>query len=156
MVTEEQKKIFNDFLNNIFNETINKNNETYQKTNQWLKNMYYRYINNTLPGEHKLALETRLRRRNISVNEFLETQGKIELLQELSKKKKADKKKAKELENQNKIIKETPVETKPEVIEESPIEAKSDENKVTETKTDTIEDLKKLSNRKNQIQILRN
>jgi len=144
MVTEEQKKIFNDFLNNIFNETINKNNETYQKTNQWLKNMYYRYINNTLPGEHRLALEARLRRRNISVNEFLETQGKIELLQELSKEKKADKKKAKELENQNKIIKETPVETKPEVIEESPVEAKSDENKVTETKTDTIEDLEKL------------
>ena len=144
MVTEEQKKIFNDFLNNIFNETINKNNETYQKTNQWLKNMYYRYINNTLPGEHKLALEARLRRRNISVNEFLETKGSIELLQELSKKKKAERKKAKELESQNKIIKETPVETKPEVIEESPVEAKSDENKVTETKTDTTEGLEKL------------
>ena len=91
MVTEEQKKIFYDGLNNIFNETIKKNEQTYTKYSQWLKNMYYRYINNTLPEEHKETLERRLKTRHISVEEFLETKGNLESLQELAKSKKIQK-----------------------------------------------------------------
>ncbi len=91
MVTEEQKKVFKDGLNNIFNGTVKEKEETYQKTSQWFKNMYYRYINNTLPEEHKKALEKRLMLRNITIEEFMETKGNIDLLQELSKNKKIEK-----------------------------------------------------------------
>ena len=92
MVTEEQKKIFSDFLNNTFNETIKKNEETYKKTSQWIKNVYYKCIHDTLPEEHKEALERRLKRRKITMEDFLKTKGNIDSIQELSKEKKIQKK----------------------------------------------------------------
>ena len=91
MISEERKKAFNDGLNNIFNETIRNNNGTYEKCSQWLKNLYYRYKNDTLPEEHKLALEARLHNKNISKEEFLDTKGNIDLLLELAKSKKEPK-----------------------------------------------------------------
>jgi len=112
MISEERKKAFNDGLNNIFNETIKKNNNTYEKCSQWLKNLYYRYKNDTLPKEHKLALEARLHNKNISKKEFLDTKGNIDSLLELAKSKKEtknneDKTTREEIDNQlNELEKE--------------------------------------------------
>lgn len=88
MITESRKKVFEDFLNNSFNENIKNNEETYMKTSQWLKNVYYKYKNDTLPEEHKQSLEKRLKKRKITIDEFMETQGKLESLLSLSKMKK--------------------------------------------------------------------
>ena len=121
MVTDKQKKVFGDYLNNTFNLRIRNNTETYNKTNTWLKNVYYRYKNNTLPKEHKEKLKTRLKKYNITIDEFLETKGNLNSLRILSKKKKElkeiarkqEKKKEKnknknikQLENENKVLKE--------------------------------------------------
>lgn len=121
MVTENQKKVFGDYLNNTFNLRIKNNTETYNKTNTWLKNVYYRYKNSTLPKEHKEKLETRLKKYNITIDEFLETKGNLNSLRILSKKKKELKeiarkqekekqkeknKNIKQLQHENKVLKE--------------------------------------------------
>ena len=87
MVTKEQKKVFKDSLNTIFNENIQQNEETYKKYSQWFKNLYYRCINNTLPKEHIIVLEKRLTKRQITVDEFLKTKGNLELFISLYKSK---------------------------------------------------------------------
>ena len=87
MVTKEQKKVFKDSLNTIFNENIQQNEETYKKYSQWFKNLYYRCINNTLPKEHIIVFEKRLTKRQITVDEFLKTKGNLELFISLYKSK---------------------------------------------------------------------
>jgi hypothetical protein len=136
MVNEEQKKAFRDGLNNVFNENIKSNEETYQKTSQWIKNVYYKCIHDTLPEEHRETLEKRLKRRKITMEEFLETKGNIDAIQELSKSKKIQndietaidevipKKKKTEKEVKTKEVKQE-VEEKVEIKEEK-IETKED------------------------------
>ena len=121
MVTEEQKKIFADFLNNTFNETIKSNEETYQKTSKWIKNVYYKYVHDILPNEHREALENRLDKRNITIDEFLETKGNIDIIQELSKSRKPKKKK------KTKEIEETPIEETTEEVVKTPVEEITEE-----------------------------
>lgn len=100
MVTEEQKKVFKERLNEVFtiaNEKVE--NEEVQATGQlrtWLRNLYFRYKNyknNTHPGsilpqEHLLVLETKLNEENLSLDEFEKTEGKIDILVETIKTKK--------------------------------------------------------------------
>lgn len=143
MVTEEQKKIFSDFLNNTFNENIKSNEETYQKTSQWIKNVYYKCIHDTLPEEHKETLEKRLKRRKITMEEFLETKGNIDSIQELSKEKKIQKK-----EETKEVV--APIEEiKPiEIEDKTPKEERQDEKeikiqKIIETAIDEIKPNKK-------------
>lgn len=143
MVTEEQKKIFSDFLNNTFNETIKSNEETYKKTSQWIKNVYYKYIHDTLPEEHKKTLEKRLKRRKITMEDFLKTKGNIDSIQELSKEKKIQKK-----EETKEVV--APIEEiKPiEIEDKTPKEEIQDEKeikiqKIIETAIDEIKPNKK-------------
>lgn len=128
MVTEEQKKVFADCLNDSFNENTKKNEETYKRTTQWLKNVYYKYIHSTLPEEHKTTLELRLKKRKITIEEFIDTKGSIDSLQELAKSKKSQKKAATQKENtkQEEIVNpevvEKPVEEIQKVIETPVVE----------------------------------
>lgn len=88
MVTEEQKKLFNGKLGVVLNiENINISDENRKKHITWLKNVYYKYLNNTLPEEHKKDLENNLQRRNISHEEFLETKGNLDMFITLYKSK---------------------------------------------------------------------
>ena len=95
MVTEEQKKVFKDGLDNIFNDTILRKEEMYIKYGKWLKNLYYRYKNGTLPEEHRQSLEDRLKRKHITIEEFIETKGKLDALIILHKQKMDPKEKLK-------------------------------------------------------------
>ena len=53
--------------------------------------LYYKYVHDILPNEHREALENRLDKRNITIDEFLETKGNIDIIQELSKSRKKSK-----------------------------------------------------------------
>lgn len=88
MVTEEQKKLFNGKLGVVLDiENINISDENRKKHIKWLQNVYYKYLNNTLPEEHKKDLEDNLKRRNITREEFLETKGNLDMFVALYKSK---------------------------------------------------------------------
>lgn len=88
MVTEEQKKLFNGKLGVVLDiENINISDENRKKHITWLKNVYYKYLNNKLPEEHKKDLEDNLKRRNITREEFLETKGNLDMFVALYKSK---------------------------------------------------------------------
>lgn len=143
MITEEQKKTFADRLNDSFNENTKKNEETYKKTSKWLKNVYYKYTHDTLPEEHRLALELRLKKRGITIREFLNTSGNIDFLQILAKSKKTQKKTTTpkvEIKPEEKVTPE--VDTKPEEIEAPKVEETQEE--IQEIEVETKEELIKL------------
>ena len=71
MPIKDEKKFFSDALNTILNENIANNKTTYLKYSQWLKQLYFKYINNTLTEEYKEILDQKLKKRNITIEEFL-------------------------------------------------------------------------------------
>ena len=88
MVTEEQKKLFNGKLGVVLDiENINISDENRKKHIKWLQNVYYKYLKNTLPEEHKKDLESNLQKRNITREEFLETRGNLDMFVTLYKSK---------------------------------------------------------------------
>ena len=100
MVTEEQKKVFKERLDEVFtvaNEALEK--EEVEATGQlrtWLRNLYFRYKNyknnthpaNILPKDHLVVLEAKLNEENLNLDEFEKTEGRIDLLIETIKTKK--------------------------------------------------------------------
>ena len=78
MPIKDEKKFFSDALNTILNENIANNKTTYLKYSQWLKQLYFKYINNTLTEEYKEILDQKLKKRNITIEEFLETEGELD------------------------------------------------------------------------------
>ena len=88
MITDKQKELFNGKLGVILDiENNGISDENRKKHITWLKNVYYKYLNGTLPEEHKKDLEDNLQKRNITREEFLETKGNLELFIELYKSK---------------------------------------------------------------------
>ena len=102
MVTDKQKELFNGKLGVVLDiENINISDENRKKHITWLKNVYYKYLNNTLPEEHKKDLEDNLQKRNITREEFLETKGNLDMFITLYKSKEDPKQETiEELENE--------------------------------------------------------
>ena len=93
MVSEEQKKAFKEKLDEVFTVAKSDDIEATGQLRTWLRNLFFRYKNyktNThpehiLPKEHLLTLETKLKEEDLTLDEFENTQGKIELLIETIK-----------------------------------------------------------------------
>ena len=164
MEAEEQKKAFIDGLNTILNENILRKETTYSKYSQWLENLYSNYINNSLPEEHIEVLEQKLKKRNITIEEFLETKGNLDLFIKLYTDKKNPNNKGKE-----NIIKDLRDENQKLVKEKEKIRLKSSEtintlNQEIKSKNNEIKDLhttierqkKQIESKENNCKKLRN
>ena len=99
MLTEERKKVFKENLDKTFNiaksiidgKEIKKENIDNKRI--WLRNLYARYTNakhnvnpnHSLPPEHLVTLESKLKEENLTLEDFEKAHGKIELLVEIIK-----------------------------------------------------------------------
>ncbi|MBR5369721.1 MAG: hypothetical protein IK137_00280 [Bacilli bacterium] len=99
MVTEAQKKVFKENIDEVFEIVKNaQENGELNITSQlrkWFSDQYVRYRNyknnvnprHILPYDHVITLETKLSEENLTLDEFEKTQGKIEILVETFKSK---------------------------------------------------------------------